>query len=154
MAARSSAGGSASEETDPGARASHPHQPDLEQDDLADQGAARPASLTSLLWRREQVARCSGALSAYLGTTVAEAEALLLSEARRRGTPVGLLARRVLTDTAAASGWTAERCPVCEDALQVEVLGGFGLDRELACPRHHDRTVTPAPGGGPAPGRR
>ncbi|TXR56109.1 hypothetical protein [Quadrisphaera setariae] len=154
MAAKSSAGGPAGRGAGPEEPVPPPDQAHLEQDDLAHPGSARPSSLTSLLWRREQVARCSGALSVYLGTTVAQAEALLLSEARRRGTPVGLLARRVLTDTAAASSWTAERCPVCEDVLQVEVLGGFGLHRELICPRHHDRTVSPAPGGGPAPGRR
>ncbi len=54
--------------------------------------ARPPTSLTSLLRQREEVARCSGVLAASRGTTVAAAEVLLLSEARRLGVPVGLLA--------------------------------------------------------------
>ena len=95
-----------------------------------------PASLTSLLRQREEVARCSGALAASRGTTVAAAEVLLLSEARRRGVPVGLLAHRVLTRRASVGGWRAERCAVCGEDLQVEVLGDYGLARALVCPDH------------------
>jgi len=98
---------------------------------------SRPESLTDLLRRREEVARCSGALAAHLGTTVEHAEALLMGEARRRGVPVHLVARRVVVSPAAAKKWTAEVCSECDEALHVAVLGRYGLRRELVCPMGH-----------------
>lgn len=107
--------------------------------DCDDQAEDRrpPESLTTLLRRREQVARCASDLAIYLGTSVEEAEALLMGEARRRRVPVSLLARRVISDTAVATGWTAERCPDCGGALRVAVLERCGLARELVCPVSH-----------------
>lgn len=121
------------------ARVAPPADGDAEED--ADH---RAASLTSWLWRREQVARCSAALAVYLGVTHEEAEALLLSEARRRGVSVGLVAHLASRRTSSARDWTVERCARCGGPLRVAVLDLYGLTRVLTCDQHRGQVLPAA----------